>query len=120
MGIFDQLANIAQTPPVASPEPSKKPVAVTTDEEPQPTNKPTVKRPTRVNQRPEANPKLPLDRPTNRQRIITRASFEVYQDQIQVFRQISLQAKLTGDNLSISEMVREALDSYLTDKNIKP
>ena len=51
--------------------------------------------------------------------IITRNSFEIYQDQIEVLRQVSLSAKLGGDKLSISEMVREALDDYLTDKNLK-
>jgi hypothetical protein len=61
---------------------------------------------------------LPINAGALRQRIISRASFEVYQDQVHILRQVSLTAKLAGDKLSISEMVREALDSYLTDKNL--
>ena len=66
----------------------------------------------------DAMPKLPMDIQPSRHRIISRSSFEIYQDQLHVLRQVSLQAKLAGEKLSISEMVREALDSYLTDKNL--
>ena len=59
-----------------------------------------------------------MDIQPSRHRIISRSSFEIYQDQLHVLRQVSLQAKLAGEKLSISEMVREALDSYLTDKNL--
>lgn len=122
MGIYDQLSQLSQTPTVASPEPTKK-VEVAPREameviEP----KPAVKKPTAPRTKPakpETSPKLPFDIPAFRQRIISRASFEIYQDQLQVLRQVSLSAKLSGEQLSISEMVREALDSYLTDKNLK-
>src|SRR5450759_1614610 len=119
MGIFDQLANLPQTPPVASPEPVKPPVADSSVEIPKHKTKPVVKRPPPVKEATisEANPKLLLDRPAIRQRITTRVAFDVYLDQMQVLRYVSNTAKLAGDNLSISEMVREALDSYLTAKN---
>lgn len=122
MGTYDQLSKISKTMPVAGLEPVK-----TVEDAPsqsvevaQPAS--TVTKPTaprRETNKPEANPKLVLDRQPLRQRIITRASFEVYQDQVQVLREVSLNAKLGGQQLSISEMVREALDNYLTDKNLK-
>lgn len=121
MGTYDQLSKINKTPPVAAPEPVKTVEVVSSQpmevSQPAPTvTKPTA--PRRETKRTEANPKLMLDRQPFRQRIITRASFEVYQDQIQVLREVSLNAKLGGQQLSISEMVREALDNYLTDKNL--
>jgi len=122
MGIYDQLANLPQTPTVAAPE-MPQAVKESSDREPPASPpKPVTKSPRAVKTNPqntELNPKLPLDSHPPRQRIITRASFEVYQDQVHVLRQVSLTAKLTGEKLSISEMVREALDNYLTDKNLK-
>lgn len=56
----------------------------------------------------------------DRRRKTTRGSFEVYQDQHDILRQVSLQAKLIGDELSISEMVREALDEYIHRKDLRP
>ncbi len=52
-------------------------------------------------------------------RTTVRYAFEFYQDQIEVLRHVSLEAKLLGDNLSMSEMVREALDEYITHKNLR-
>ena len=37
---------------------------------------------------------------------------------MQILREESLQAKLLGEKLSMNEMVREALDSYFTDKKL--
>lgn len=122
MGVYDQLSKLSQTPTVTAPEPPKKaepaPDRESVKVEKKTTEKTTTS-PRKIDRRPESNPKLPLDIPASRQRIITRASFEVYQDQVHVLRQVSLSAKLSGEQLSISEMVREALDSYLTDKNLK-
>jgi hypothetical protein len=119
MGIFDQLANLPSTPPVASPEPPK-PAETTPNEErqPKPVNRAVKVRKT-VQREPRISPVV-QDGHLNKQRNITRCSFEIYQDQISVLRQVSLSAKLGGDQLSISEMVREALDSYLTAKNLNP
>ena len=46
-------------------------------------------------------------------RQLTRCSFELYQDQIERLRRESLQQKLRGEPGSMSEMVRDALDSYM-------
>ena len=121
MGVFEQLADLDKTKPVASPVPPETPVPAP-DAPSQPDDRLSVAgSPTRSSRRrPKTDWRVPLDSARQNQRIISRASFEIYQDQLQVLRQVSLSAKLAGDNLSISEMVREALDSYLTDKNLKP
>ncbi len=45
-------------------------------------------------------------------RTIARCSFEIFQDQMDWLRQVSLTDKLAGGKGSMSEMVREALDRY--------
>lgn len=60
---------------------------------------------------------LPYRRPRHRR--IVRHGFELYQDQVDLLRHLSLEAKLTGDELSMSEMVREAIDEYFTVKNLR-
>jgi hypothetical protein len=47
-----------------------------------------------------------------------RQPFDVYQDQVDLLKKISLQDQLNGDPGSMSRMVREALDNYLKDKKI--
>ena len=49
-------------------------------------------------------------------RVITRYAFEFFQDQVAQLRAISLQAKLQGEDGSMSEMVRQALDAYLAQR----
>ena len=46
-------------------------------------------------------------------RIITRNSFEIYEDQMEALRKLSFQEKLDGQVGSMSAMVRAAIDSYL-------
>jgi hypothetical protein len=46
-------------------------------------------------------------------RIITRNSFEVYEDQMDSLRDRSYQEKRAGKIGSMSAMVREAIDAYL-------
>jgi hypothetical protein len=53
---------------------------------------------------------------TNVRRVLTRYAFEFYQDQVEQLRRISLEGKMQGEKLSMSEMVREALDEYLAKK----
>ena len=48
-------------------------------------------------------------------RIITRNSFEIYEDQMQSLRTRALQEKMAGKLSSMSRMVREAIDRYLQD-----
>src|SRR5712692_10803056 len=59
----------------------------------------------RENARPPVRP--------NGKRIITRNSFEIYEDQMDSLRKHSLQEKMEGKIGSMSQMVREAIDTYL-------
>ena len=52
--------------------------------------------------------------PVRRQ--LTRYAFEFYQDQVEELRRLSLEEKMQGDKGSMSEMVREAIDTYLAQK----
>ena len=52
--------------------------------------------------------------PVRRQ--LTRYAFEFYQDQVEELRRLSLEEKMQGEKGSMSEMVREAIDAYLTQK----
>ena len=54
--------------------------------------------------------RLPLKRLTK------RYSFEFYEDQIKKVKQLKIQAEMAGLQLSLSDMVRAALDDYLRDK----
>jgi hypothetical protein len=47
-----------------------------------------------------------------------RQPFEVYQDQVDLLKKLSLKAQLHGEIGSMSRMVREALDNYLKDKQV--
>ena len=49
-------------------------------------------------------------------RIITRNSFEIYEDQMDSLRKLSLQEKMQGKLGSMSQMVRDAIDTYLQQK----
>src|SRR5947209_18547405 len=58
-----------------------------------------------------ANVRTP-QRPNGR-RIITRNSFEVYEDQMESLRKLAFQDKMEGKLGSMSAMVREAIETYL-------
>lgn len=49
----------------------------------------------------------------NGKRIITRNSFEIYEDQMDSLRKLSIQEKMDGKLGSMSNMVREAIATYL-------
>ena len=65
--------------------------------------------PERVNARTPVRP--------NGKRIITRNSFEVYEDQMDALRKHSFQEKMEGKFGSMSQMVRDATDAYLKEKS---
>lgn len=48
-----------------------------------------------------------------RRRIITRNSFEIYEDQMDSLRRLSYREKMAGGVGSMSRMVRDAIDRYL-------
>jgi hypothetical protein len=47
-------------------------------------------------------------------RSITRYAFEFFQDQIETLRDFSLDEKMRGEKGSMSQMVREAIDAYVS------
>jgi hypothetical protein len=70
-----------------------------------PNNRPSQAIPERVNARTPVRP--------NGKRIITRNSFEIYEDQMEALRKLSFQEKMDGKLGSMSQMMREAIDDYL-------
>ena len=58
-------------------------------------------------------PNAPTPERSNVRRIITRNSFEIYEDQMDALRQRSYQQKMRGEIGSMSQMVREAIDRFL-------
>jgi hypothetical protein len=72
-------------------------------------NQPSQAIPERVNARTPVRP--------NGKRIITRNSFEIYEDQMEALRKLSFQEKMDGKLGSMSHMVREAIDAYLKEKS---
>lgn len=55
---------------------------------------------------------LPVKRKTK------RYSFEFYEDQLIRVSKLKIQAEMSGENISKSEIVRAALDDYLRDKEV--
>jgi hypothetical protein len=56
--------------------------------------------------------------PSNK-RVIQRASFEVYQDQMKTLRRLSAEAMMNDEKGSMSEMVRLAIDEYVAKRHGK-
>ena len=52
-------------------------------------------------------------------RVIQRASFEVYQDQMKTLRRLSAEAMMNDEKGSMSEMVRTAIDEYVAKRRGK-
>ena len=58
-------------------------------------------------------PNVPTPHRLNVRRIITRNSFELYEDQMDELRREAYEEKLSGGMGSMSKMVRDAIDTYL-------
>jgi hypothetical protein len=85
---------VEETPPPAEPQ--------------SPTQQPEHVIPERTNARPPVR--------SNAKRIITRNSFEIYEDQMDALRRLAYLEKMDGKIGSMSAMVREAIDTYLKEK----
>jgi len=140
MGIYDQLENLNKASPspkapVAAPDTSKTAPNDESGQSPplsnknQPSKSPTLPE-AKPNEAATVRPAVRLSdhkgvraetRPTARprKRVTLRYAFEFYRDQIEIFRRLSLQTKLEGDDLSMSEMAREAFDDYITRKGLR-
>jgi hypothetical protein len=98
---------VEQTPvlpePVTTPPSSPQPITVPSHSRDIVTSeRPNGRTPTRTPERPA------------RRRIITRNSFEIYEDQMESLRKLSYKEKMEGGVGSMSRMVRDAIDHYLT------
>ncbi len=64
---------------------------------------------------PGTPPVRPIARtPVRVKRTITRYAFEFFQDQIEQLKKFSLEEQLLGEKGSMSQMVREAVDAYIS------
>jgi hypothetical protein len=79
-----------------------------------PPAKPSVVAPQPVGKQPttERSNARTVERP-NGKRIITRNSFEIYEDQMEALRERSYQERRQGKPGSMSAMVRNAIDAFL-------
>jgi hypothetical protein len=83
-----------------------------------PPNQLIPKSSTALHQPGEVSPTTyPFATPKKRE-IKRRQPFDVYQDQVDLLKKLSLNAQLNGEIGSMSRMVREALDNYLKDKKL--
>ena len=64
----------------------------------------------------DSNATTPSVRPYVRSgvRMLKRQPFEFYQDQLDALKQFALDEKARGAKGSMSEMIREAVDSYIS------
>ncbi|MFD9604211.1 hypothetical protein [Streptomyces sp. NPDC059970] len=71
---------------------------------------------------PSGTPERPNGRSPERsftRRIVTRNSFEVYEDQMDDLRRLAYAEKMDGKVGSMSAMVRDAIDQYLKEHPAK-
>src|SRR4051812_10767371 len=101
-----QEAPVSKTP--------QQPVQETTQKEE--TEKPHV--PVRPYERSPVRQYARTDTPKRRHLI--RHPFEFFEDQVAQLRRVTLEAQLRGEKVSMSEMVREAVDTYLKEKTRTP
>ncbi len=82
---------------------------------PQPSTQPATEQQGKT-ERADGEPPVRTYARTPVRRQLTRYAFEFYQDQVEELRLISLEEKMQGGKGSMSEMVRAAIDAYLTQK----
>jgi hypothetical protein len=76
---------------------------------------PVIEKPKSPNK--TATPQNPVALTSQEKRAIrTRHPFDIYEDQYQELRTLSLEMQMKGTKSSMSKMVREALDMYLSTK----
>src|SRR3954447_13720870 len=108
MGRYDTLLGLGDNTPKPQEQaaaPQQQPASTPTQPIQQQPERPNARIPQRSNART-------LERVTTK-RIITRNSFEVYEDQMDSLRDRSYQEKRSGKIGSMSATVREAIDAYL-------
>jgi hypothetical protein len=73
-----------------------------------------VRRTAQPDSTPTERPNARTAERPNGKRIITRNSFEIYEDQMDDLRELAFQEKRQGKLGSMSAMVRDAIDTYLS------
>jgi hypothetical protein len=111
-----------------SDSPLPQPLRETPKPTPLPEQAPTAQQPS--HQAPERSRARAPVRPTgtanntpfpseaSKREIKPRHPFDIYQDQLDLLRKLSIRDKMKGEIGSMSAMVRAALDNYLKDKKI--
>ena len=112
MSITNELEESAFFPSKKTPSVSPTPQPVVDRQKQIEIIKPVIEPKPQVSERPNA----PTDQRSNGKRIITRNSFEIYEDQMDSLRKLSYKEKMDGKLGSMSGMVREAIDKYLLKK----
>ncbi len=56
------------------------------------------------------------ERPLYEKRRTRRYSFEFYEDQITQLKKLKYEAEMVGERVTLSDLVREALDGYLSER----
>jgi hypothetical protein len=114
--IKPEKVNLGALPPIEKPNPQ--PIPSPTPASNVPRNRDGVAPPTeRFSERSEFRTEnrtvdLPLKRRTK------RYSFEFYDDQLTQLKRLKMQAEMSGESVSLSEIVRVALDDYLKRQNV--
>jgi hypothetical protein len=63
-------------------------------------------------------PSSSLSATPKKREIKRRQPFDLYQDQVDLLKKLSLRDQMNGEIGSMSRMIREALDNYLKDKKL--
>ena len=110
--ITNELEESAFFPSNKKPVVSPTPLPTVEESKPSEVIEPPIKAKTHLTEQANA---VTTPRP-NGKRIITRNSFEIYEDQMDSLRKLSYQEKMEGKLGSMSSMVRQAIDNYLLKK----
>ena len=81
-----------------------------------PATRPRDRSPDRPHASPENRAADDTSERTPERRLITRKSFELFQDQFDTLKRLSLHDQLQGGKGSMSDIVREALDRFIAEK----
>jgi hypothetical protein len=63
---------------------------------------------------PDRGDRVPPDSPMRKRKIKSRHSFDVYEDQVEKLQRLALDDRMRGGAGSMSAMVREAIDDYIS------
>jgi hypothetical protein len=116
MGRFDAFTQITKKPTPSTPPPvissltPNIPVSLT------PTTRSETKTP-EISEQPAERANAPTPQRPNQRRIITRNSFEIYEDQMDTLRKLaSKELETKGKIGSMSAMVREAIEEFIANR----